>query len=97
MRANLKRGKYKVVVALATWEKSREFLENGGSEFLFRLAASKQCSVEKSTNEENERIDDLHESHFITLVLNVVSNGNLLFNVMKNLATDALLNYFLGV
>ena len=97
LRASLKRGKYKVVVALASWERSRKFLENGGNEFLFRLAASKQCSVEKSTNEENERINEVLESHFITHVLNVVSNGNLLFNVMKNLATDALLNYFLGV
>ena len=85
------------MVAVASWEKSREFIENGGNEFLFRLAASKQCLVEKSTNGENERIDEVFESHFITLVLNVVSNGNLLFNVMKNLATDALLNYFLGV
>ena len=54
LRENLSRGKYKIKVIVSKWDKliiceeSRKYLENGGNEFLFRLAASKQCSIEKS-------------------------------------------------
>ena len=53
LRATLAGGKYKVMVTLSDYEgithcdHCKEFLENGGDHFQFRLAASKHCSVEK--------------------------------------------------
>ena len=52
-RANLNKGKYKVLVILSESDKIEstklclKYLEHGGRKFIFRLAASKQCSVEK--------------------------------------------------
>ena len=50
-RANLNRGTYKIVVCVSNRDKdydlSLKYLENGGDKFLFRLAASKKCVVEK--------------------------------------------------
>ena len=59
-RANLKNGKYCVQVKMrginenGGSELSSNYLENGGNDFLFRLAASKQCSVKKRVVKETE-------------------------------------------
>ena len=62
---NLNRGKYKIAVyisslyngTLESCEECRKYLENGGSEFLFRLAASKQCKVAKSLKKRTNEIE----------------------------------------
>ena len=54
-RANLNSGKYTVRVELQngitldseSCEQFLKYLENGGNEFVFRLAASKKCSINK--------------------------------------------------
>ena len=56
-RANLNSGKHKILVVLTAQNKVEscelcsKYLENGGSEFRFRLAASKKCSINKTVNE----------------------------------------------
>ena len=62
LRENLKAGKYKIVIILSDThildccEDGREYLKNGGNEFLLRLAASKQCVVEKPTEKETDEV-----------------------------------------
>ena len=63
LRENLNCGQYKIRVYISNYkinvescEECRKYLENGGNEFLFRLAASKQCSVEKSVKNESDKI-----------------------------------------
>lgn len=54
IRANLNRGKYTKVIEIKDCTKTEgreiclEYIKNGGYEFLFRLAASKQCVVDKN-------------------------------------------------
>ena len=63
LRENLNRGEYKIRVYISKYDKlkscevCRKYLEFYGNEFLFRLAASKQCVVKKSINEENDEIE----------------------------------------
>ena len=60
LRAKLKQGQYRIVAVMSRFnkfescEESRKYFENGGNEFLFRLAASKQCIVAKSLKKEND-------------------------------------------
>ena len=62
LRASLKSGKYKLVVTLSTSTKLKscetctKYLENGGKEFLLRLAASKDCTIDKSVKKETKKI-----------------------------------------
>ena len=62
LRENLNRGKYKIRVVISklgeieSCQECRKYLENGGDEFLIRIAASKHCSVKKSVKKEkNEK------------------------------------------
>ena len=63
LRKKLKRGIYKIVVVISKWNKlescegCRKYLENGGDEFLFRIATSKHCVVEKCTIKETSKIE----------------------------------------
>ena len=63
LRANLKRGQYRIVVVMSRFnkfkscEESRKYFKNGGNKFLFRLAASKQCTVAKSLKKETDEIE----------------------------------------
>ena len=48
LRGSLKKGKYKIVLLLYSPREdtsAADFLENGGDQILFRLAASKHCTV----------------------------------------------------
>ena len=62
LRKKLMRGKYKIVVVMSKWdtlescEECRKYLENNGNEFLFRLAASEHCLVEKSSEKETDEV-----------------------------------------
>ena len=62
LRDNLMKGKYKIVVALSKYNRrvscaeSREYLEEGGREFLLRVAASKHCSVNEPAKKETGNI-----------------------------------------
>ena len=63
LRAKLKQGQYRIVAVMSRFnkfescEESRNYLDNGGNEFLFRLAASKQCIVDKSLKKETDKIE----------------------------------------
>ena len=65
LRARLNSGRYKVVVALSTccsFDNSasiEEHLRDGRGEFLFRLAASKRCSVSKPPAKETEMVEEV--------------------------------------
>ena len=64
LRANLRSGKYKIVVVVSKWDEIRsceecqKYLENVGNEFCFRFAASKQCLVGKTTKKIRYKIDN---------------------------------------
>ena len=53
LRANLKSGRYKIIVTLFDYNRINksgscsEYFKNGGDEFVLRLAASENCSIEK--------------------------------------------------
>ena len=63
LRANLRRGKYKIVVLMSAFnklkscEECRKYLENDGNKFLFRFAASKQCIIAKSLKKETKKVE----------------------------------------
>ena len=63
LRENLNCGQYKIRVYISQYQKlksceeCRNYIENGGNEFLFRLAASKQCIVDKSLKKETDEIE----------------------------------------
>ena len=63
LRAKLRSGRYKVILALSEYtglENCRscsEYLQNGGKEFSIRLAASKNCLVEKSVKNETRKVE----------------------------------------
>ena len=98
LRANLKSGNYKLVVVvsrslgLKSCGKCVEYLENGGNEFLFRLAASKQCFVEKSEGKEAEKIERviLDWWYYDFVFKNFFSKKNILFLLKKNFSSSKL-------
>ena len=65
LRATLNSGRYKVVVALSALKTLQscgscpEHFENGGKEFVLRLAASKRSSVEKSLKKDAEAVEKI--------------------------------------
>ena len=65
LRATLNGGRYKVVVALSALETFQscelcpDYFENGGKEFVLRLAASKRSSVEKSLKKGAEAVEKM--------------------------------------
>ena len=92
LRENLKRGKYKVVVVLGSWlrlkssDQCRSYLRRGGEEFLFRLAASKQCRVvEKSTEEGREKIEGALDSWDYRILFKAIFSKQCFVKIYKSL------------
>ena len=92
LRANLKNGKYKIVIGPTkllipdkSCEDCKKYLENGGSEFLFRLAASKRCSVEKSTEEDVEKIEEALKWHEYKLLFIIFSKKDFFVIIVKTM------------
>ena len=80
LRANLKRGNYKIVVTLSTFITTFDFLFGYfkylqgmvGKEFVFRFAASKICSMKK-VETQNEKIENI-----IVDLIDKISNPKLI-------------------
>ena len=91
LRENLTSGRYKVVVAVGSWlrlatrEDCREYLDAGGNELLFRLAASKKCLVEKSTGEGKEKVKGALDAWHWDTLLNALFSKESLLKIHENM------------
>ena len=96
LRENLKAGKYKIVILLSDMhvldccEDGREYLENGGNEFLLRLAASKQCAVEKPTKKETDEIRSELIWWRVVFAMRILFDKDELFHRLKRKITGLL-------
>ena len=77
---------------LESCEECKSYLENGGNEFLFRLASTKQCLVTESMKKENYELEKIiFKWHSRFLAKKLLINNNFKY-IVKHLITGLFLS-----